>query len=563
MTKLGLEIDSHSSSLTFNRSNNAVINTLEVSINRDSKILNVYMNDEIMLFTSNVYGVNINIGDISINYNELNVIIRCQFGLFIQIWLRNIDAKLQFIEYTVDVDAKYQNEVTGLVGNYDTDDSNDLQARNGTILTYMSTMEQIHYNFGLSWLLNNNDNNIFHDEFISEIDPFEYKPLFGFDDIDDALFQIATEKCGNEFECLYDVVATQVVAIANTTLKFVEFTHEVEETMKIIYNITEIITPSPTLEGCIVAESMNLYLLVNTNCNLINSQCIDQQVFISTLLEKIKSNDKNIEQLFGYIEYGNGANQIFSVRDELNNDFPSILQTIRQMKDCHNLNGAINHPYFAIQTAINDFKNISNNHNNIILMISACAPNLETTHSCSLKETFDDENIKLFVINNNNDDSYQCLVKDINNQIVNINDYNINNVNNVINNICSWIGITPTPVDATLSSTDNPTTTPTNPTTTPTNNPTTTPSNNHTTTPSNNPTTTPSNKHTTTPSNNPTTTPSNNHTTTPSNNPTTTPSNNHTTTPSNNPTTTPTNNPTTTPTNNPTTTPTNNPTTTP
>ena len=74
-----------------------------------------------------------------------------------------------------------------------------------------------------------------------------------------------------------------------------------------IYNVTEIATPSPTFEECQVKESMNLYILVDSNCNMTSNECINQQSYISTVLEKLKSSDSSIEQIFGYIEYGNGG----------------------------------------------------------------------------------------------------------------------------------------------------------------------------------------------------------------------------------------------------------------
>eukprot|EP01084_Bolivina_argentea_P045767 84223_1 len=46
--------------------------------------------------------------------------------------------------------------------------------------------------------------------------------------ISDISFEIAKEKCGNEFECLYDVVGTSVVQIENTTLELIEFTQDID-----------------------------------------------------------------------------------------------------------------------------------------------------------------------------------------------------------------------------------------------------------------------------------------------------------------------------------------------
>eukprot|EP01083_Nonionella_stella_P269928 913637_1 len=438
ITKLGLQIGAASS--TFNRSTTATVSTLEVSLHDVDKQLNVYMNGEVMLFTTDMHDISIRIGDISLHYMPSQVIIRTHFGIFIQIWLRAVDVQLQFLDFTVDIESHFKQQVTGLIGNYDDDDSNDLQCRNGTVLLDTSTLEDIHYQFGLSWLLNDEDHNIFHNAFITTIDPINYKPLFGFDDVDDDLLRIAHEACGDVFECIYDVVATEVVQMANTTLEWVAFAEVAAETIKTRYNITERVTPTPTFAGCDVSESMNLYFLVDVNCQITQTQCIEQQRFISTLWEKILSTENGNEQLFGYIEYGNGANELFSLNDYQNAN-ESMVSILKEMGTCNSLEGMVNHPYYALQLAMNGFTRVNNSYNNVILMVSGCAPNLDEAHTCTLKPTFDDGNIGIFVINYRNNDSYSCLVSDMDHHMINMNSYSTDNVDHVLQNICEWIGV--------------------------------------------------------------------------------------------------------------------------
>ena len=92
-------------------------------------------------------------------------------------------------------------------------------------------MKEIHYDFGMSWLLMENDLNIFNNQSVV-VDPFSFVPLFGFDDVDvnSTLFQMANEQCEGEFSCIYDVIVTEVIEIANVTLEFVEFVKETEIT---------------------------------------------------------------------------------------------------------------------------------------------------------------------------------------------------------------------------------------------------------------------------------------------------------------------------------------------
>eukprot|EP01083_Nonionella_stella_P031009 84972_1 len=454
MTKFGLYVES--TSTTFNRSATAIVNKLEVSIDDEGQWqrLNVYMNGEIMLFTEDMHGMDIYIGDVAVNYNNThNVIIRTHFGIFIEVWLRVVDDSLHFIEFTVDIDAGYKEQVTGLIGNYDDNDANDLQCRNGTILGDESTLQDIHYIFGLSWLLNEHDHNIFHNAFTSMMNPFDYKPLFGFADVDTQLLELAQETCGEVFECIFDVVATETVQIANTTLGFIDFVEKSVETIRTMYNVTEITiqtTPTPTFAGCDTSEPMNVYVLVDTNCNMTETECMEQDTFISSILQKVTT-ESDVDQLFGYIEYGNGAHELLSLY-EYQSANESVTSWIDEATRC-NADGWVNDPYYALQLASNGFTAVDNDYNNIILIISGCAPNVDQEHTCSSKQDFDDENTAIFVVNYRNSDSYSCLmdIDDVDQRMINVHDYSIDHVEYVLQNICEWNGTTTTTTTTTTA----------------------------------------------------------------------------------------------------------------
>jgi len=427
ITRWGLDINEESSA-TLNRSVSAVVYSLEVSIDEQWNMLAVHMNGKLMLFSADMYNVKMSVGDISIQYSPFHIVIRCAFGVFAEIWMRNLNNnELLFLEFTVDVAATHRNLVSGLVGNYDENDANDLQARDGSILPDTSRMEEIHYDFGLTWLLTEADNNIFHSPFVSTVHPLNYTPLFGFDNVDPALLEVAAARCGDEFSCIFDVVATEVLDIANTTLEFVNFTKTATENIKLLYNITEVVTPAPTLMGCSLAERMNVYVLVDTNCNVTSTECFEQQAFISDLMQRIRSTDQSgdAQQLFGYIEYGNGANHVFSLHDyvDSNFDFMALASEVANIEDCNDLEGDINNPYYGLQVAASELQSIDNNHTNVVLIVSGCAPTSESLHLCSMKTFFDERDIKMFVINLDNADSYQCLVDDIDNDLINIDEY--------------------------------------------------------------------------------------------------------------------------------------------
>ena len=79
-----------------------------------------------------------------------------------------------------------------------------------------------------------------------------------------------------------------------------------------------------------VEEAMNLYVLVDSNCNMTRTVYQSTIIYFYNIENKIVNSE--IEQLFGYIEYGNGANQLFSIQiiKLMNADFYSMLKQIKQ-----------------------------------------------------------------------------------------------------------------------------------------------------------------------------------------------------------------------------------------
>eukprot|EP01084_Bolivina_argentea_P136596 240563_1 len=387
-------------------------------------------------------------------------------------------------------------ETTGLLGTYDDNVLNDFTSRNGTVIPINAKRSQIYYDFGLTWKVSEDEmlfpSSVQQDRRNLMTANVTYVPLYSLNasDIYDASFIAKVERiCGASEECFFDVIVTGNLSEANATKSAIK---DINDLIDLLHsNVTEPVcyplckndgvciadgicncsssvhyqgercderipgtlthTPTvypthepttdptfnPTFEGCMVAASMNLYILADASCNMTKFQCIKQQMFAIGILEKIKSQDNNIDQLFGYMVYGNGVKEIIS----LNNDFISTMKQFKEITDCNMLDGEINHPYYALESAVNKFEQVDNNYNNIVLIISGCSPKVETDHMCSLKNRFIEENVHLLVINHNNNNSYKCLVDDIDAHILNMNEYNINNVDNIINDICSWNGV--------------------------------------------------------------------------------------------------------------------------
>eukprot|EP01084_Bolivina_argentea_P316859 549329_1 len=254
ITKFGLFIENITT--TFDRHELSFVTSLEIGIDSNDT-LELYLNEKQMSVTDEMNGIDLYLGDILINYQPNNIILRCGFNVFIEIWLRKIDKVMYFLEFTVDVNSHFENTLIGLMGNYDGIINNDLIARNGTVLHSNATMRQIHYEFGKTWLLKENDRNIFHNKSI--VYSSTYEPIFDFDNVDPVLLDLAEEECNGQFSCIFDVIATETISIANVTLKLIEFVKENEEITEILYNRTNepTVSPSPLPAKTTVTKSYN------------------------------------------------------------------------------------------------------------------------------------------------------------------------------------------------------------------------------------------------------------------------------------------------------------------
>jgi hypothetical protein len=158
------------------------------------------------------------------------------------------------------ISEKFKGKTRGLLGVMDGDKSNEFTLPNGNILQLDPENDREIFNkFGQEWLVKNQTsvftyaNGLQSSNYVNLL----YNPKFISDGIrfdNWTLEQLAIQKCGNNFRCLYDVSVTGELDIGELTLEFdnqiVNFDKENGET-------TEKICPSITITNGQVIKDKN------------------------------------------------------------------------------------------------------------------------------------------------------------------------------------------------------------------------------------------------------------------------------------------------------------------
>ena len=153
---------------------------------------------------------------IQIAENYSQVIISFSRGIALRVYIYSTS-----MAFLLQLDEHYANNVNGLLGNFNGDPIDDFMLPNGTIISHNSSLQDIHYKFGLHWMIN-------EDESL-----FTYQPPFSFDfyskpnfipsfvipDLQNITFEVE-ELCGNSFSCLYDAMTKGLLSFANETIQF-------------------------------------------------------------------------------------------------------------------------------------------------------------------------------------------------------------------------------------------------------------------------------------------------------------------------------------------------------
>ncbi|KAH9505371.1 hypothetical protein Btru_058534 [Bulinus truncatus] len=128
--------------------------------------------------------------------------------------------------------ASLRGKLEGLLGNFNGDPHDDLMASNGNLLSHTASMEDIHYKFGITWEVSENES-LFTELVFDTPAQFDYMPMFA-DEI--IITRNDTVKiCGSNNQCKFDFEVTGRESIALSTKKFNErFEERINEIKPVI-----------------------------------------------------------------------------------------------------------------------------------------------------------------------------------------------------------------------------------------------------------------------------------------------------------------------------------------
>lgn len=155
-----------------------------------------------------------------------------KFGLSIEIVILS-----KIMSYTVFLSEKFKGKTRGLLGNFNDDPNDDFILPNGDILSTNSSLQQIHYDFGLKWGLEESKS------IFTYLPPNDFEvynnPRFAPSFLIPTLSEVSNEikdTCGLNFACLFDAVNSGDISLANQTISQVSSYYETRTSLNKIVN---------------------------------------------------------------------------------------------------------------------------------------------------------------------------------------------------------------------------------------------------------------------------------------------------------------------------------------
>lgn len=151
---------------------------------------------------------------ISLRTDLSEVYIRQQSGLSLSIRITN-----EMMSFILQLPNIFQNQVEGLLGNFNNDPDDDFMLPSGSFLSPNLTLEEIHYDFGLSWILDATTSLFTYlppNDFSTFNKP-SFKPTLTFPNPEQVSDDIKAI-CGESKFCLFDAISTGSTHFAEETL---------------------------------------------------------------------------------------------------------------------------------------------------------------------------------------------------------------------------------------------------------------------------------------------------------------------------------------------------------
>ncbi|KAJ8037429.1 Sushi domain-containing protein 2 [Holothuria leucospilota] len=180
--------------------------------------------------------------EVNSDVSEVRILLRCGVALIVRI----SSEMMSFILQLPDV---FKGQVHGLLGNFNGDPYDDFTLPNGDIVSPNSSLELIHFEFGLSWILQENSTifTYFPPYDFSSYNKPSFIPNLEFPDVNDVSDDVKAV-CGDSPPCLFDAVSTGSLSFANESLQEV---HELETVVENSVKIASCGFPGKVANGYI------------------------------------------------------------------------------------------------------------------------------------------------------------------------------------------------------------------------------------------------------------------------------------------------------------------------
>ncbi|XP_012562132.2 sushi domain-containing protein 2 [Hydra vulgaris] len=193
-----------------------------------------------------------NFNGISLNYeNNATVVIQTYSGIRFEIIALN-----KALHTILILSDTFKNRISGLVGDWDDNPSNDLMLPNGTFISTNSSNYNIHFSFGMSWSTSNKTSLFTYPKGLSWFDYQDQRFVPDFSS------PVDYPQCNGNKDCNYDIQVTGNVEFGMSNLVIFNRTIDLKQTYKNIVQTcsTKISVPNGNVEVKEYGNSVQYFL---------------------------------------------------------------------------------------------------------------------------------------------------------------------------------------------------------------------------------------------------------------------------------------------------------------
>ncbi|XP_019614681.1 PREDICTED: sushi domain-containing protein 2-like [Branchiostoma belcheri] len=152
----------------------------------------------------------------------------------------------------------------GLLGKWNGDPADDLTTPDGAVVSANSSTQDIHYQFGLPWMIAEEDSLFTYGPGVSysSVTDEGFTPTFELPSVDPEFQAAAEDACGSDNQaCLFDVLTTRRLSVANVSIRAIEeYTEQVEELLT-----CDVLDP-PDVAGTLVISNYSVGSVATFQC---------------------------------------------------------------------------------------------------------------------------------------------------------------------------------------------------------------------------------------------------------------------------------------------------------